>query len=250
MRRSARPRDWYDPPVDVEWALSQLNEYLRLNERVPLPHSEVTPRRKTRPRGSETEREHARNVALLVAATIYETPPRWVDSESVRRMIWELTTGDEVRERLGLNEATAPRINVDALHPWVWEAARPHWTADNYDAAVWAAAVNVTSRLQQKVGRRDVGEGSLIAECFSTDPAAPGRPRLRRCDQSNPSLFKDMHSGAISFGRGLYSAVRNPLTHDADRERHGGQIEYLEALAAFSLLARWISEAAVEGVPQ
>jgi len=165
-------------------------------------------------------------------------------------MIWELTTGDEVRERLGLNEATAPRINVDALHPWVWEAARPHWTADNYDAAVWAAAVNVTSRLQQKVGRRDVGEGSLIAECFSTDPAAPGRPRLRRCDQSNPSLFKDMHSGAISFGRGLYSAVRNPLTHDADRERHGGQIEYLEALAAFSLLARWISEAAVEGVPQ
>jgi hypothetical protein len=231
--------------VDVDWSIQQLNEYLRLHERVPLPPSEAKANRKTRLRGSAAEREDASNIARLIGEALYEDPVRWVSVDGVRRMVWELTHGDEVRERLGLAAPDAPRIRMDSMHPWVWEAASPHWPADNHAAAVWAASVNVNSRLQQKVRRRNIGEGKLIAECFSIDPPAPGKPRLRRCDESNPDLFRDLHSGAIALGRGLYSAVRNPLSHLTDSEGHAGQVEHLEALAGFSLLARWIDAATV-----
>lgn len=231
--------------MDVEWSIQQLNEYLRLHERVPLPPAEATANRKTRHRGTATERENASNTARLIAQALYEDPVGWVGVDSVRRMIWELDHGGEVRERLGLSSPDAPRIRMDSMHPWVWDAASPHWSADNHAAAVWAASVNVNSRLQQKVGRRNIGEGKLIAECFSIEPPAPGKPRLRRSDDSNPDLFKDLHTGAIALGRGLYSAVRNPLSHTTESDGHAGQVEYLEALAGFSLLARWIDAAVV-----
>ena len=230
----------------ADWAIEQLRHLLHLRERVRLPEEEQTPSRKTRVRGTEEEIANATFVARLIAESVYGEQPRYVNDDLVRGMVFELTDGDRVRERLGLNEPDAPRISLEAMHPWVWEAARPHWLADNHSAAVWAASINVNSHLQQKVGRRDLGEGKLVAECFSTEPPKPDRPRLRRCDESNPDLFRDLHSGAISLGRGLYSAVRNPLSHVSDVDGHSGEVEHLEALAGFSLLARWIDSAEVQ----
>ncbi|WP_456789766.1 TIGR02391 family protein [Cellulomonas sp. P5_C5] len=234
--------------MDVEWSLSQLNHYLWLHERVPLPPEKVTTHRKSAMRGSVEERANINHVVRAIAQATYREPQRWLGADSVRQLIWELTEGDEVRERLGLDEPP-PMIEADAMHPWVWDAARPHWTSGNHDAALWAAGINVTSRTQRKLDRHDIGEGQLIREAFSTDDPVPGRPRLRLCDRTNPMLFKDRHVGASSLGQGLYSAIRNTLNH-VDSEQHQiGDLEAIEALAAFSLLARWIDGAQVDRAP-
>lgn len=230
--------------MDVAYALSQLDEYKRLYERVPLPPEEVRQNRKTRPRGSAEELHNIDNVVLAIAEATYGTAPRRVYGELVQTLIWELTQGEEVRQRLGL-DSPAPTFNATSMHPWVWDAAKPHWLSGNHDAAVWAAAVNVNSRLQQKVGRFNLGETKLLTEVFSVHPPEPNRPRLRLTDESNPDLFKDVHLGAAALGHGLYSAVRNPLNH-VDAARHQiGEPEALEALAGFSLLSRWIDRASV-----
>jgi hypothetical protein len=230
--------------MDFDWALKQLENYLTLYERVPLPTEEMRSNRKTRRRGSVVELSNIDNVVKMIAEVTYGEPFRYVQEHLVRRLIWELTEGDEVRARLGMAEP-APSIEASALHPWVWEAARSHWTSGNHDAAVWAAGVNVNSRLQRKVGRKDIGEGQLLREAFSADEPKPGRPRLRLTDSSNPLLFQDLHVGASNFGQGLYSAVRNVLNHVEADEHSIRESEAIEALAAFSLLARWIDKADV-----
>ena len=230
--------------MDFEWALEQLESYLTLHERVSLPTAQIRSNKKTRPRGSVIELSNIVNIVKAIAEVTYGNLPRYVNEDLVRRLIWELTQGDEVRAKLGV-EAPAPSFEASALHPWVWEAARPHWTSGNHDAAVWAAGVNVNSRLQRKVGRREIGEGQLLRESFSTDEPKPGRPRLRMTDLSNPSLFQDLHAGASNFGQGLYSAVRNVLNHVDVDEHSIHESEAMEALAAFSLLARWIDRADV-----
>lgn len=241
--------------MDVEWAIGQLEQWLARNERVPLPPDLVRPNRKTRRRGTPAELEESANVASEIARALYEEPPRdprYIYEDHVRRMIWDLRHGDEVRSRLGLDESP-PAFAADSMHRWIWDAAKPHWLSGNHDAAVWAAAINLNTRLQKKVGRKDAGESQLIRESFSTDDPKPGRPRLRRCGKENPDLFRDMHVGASNFGQGIFAAVRNPLNHVTVDEHQMSEAEALEALASLSLLGRWIDRAEVmkapEGVP-
>jgi hypothetical protein len=229
--------------MDVDWAVNQLREYLRLTERVRLPEAEQTPNRKTRQFGTADEVRDARHVVFAIADAVYDEPTRYMDRDRVHRLIWELEHGDEVRDRLGIEPA--PAFTADTLHPWVWSAAQPHWISGNVDAAVWAAAVNVNSRLQGKLARHDLGEVKLLNDAFSVDPPKPGHPRLRLVDDSNPDLFRDVHTGAAALGRGLYSAVRNPLNHVVADVHQIGDGEAMEALAGFSLLSRWIDRAEV-----
>lgn len=229
--------------MDVEWAVQQLEKYLDLLERVPLPPDEVKPNKKTRRRGTEEEIRQSEFTIRTIAEVLFDGErPRWVNAEWAHRMLWELTDGDSVRAKLGVGEPP-PSFTGKQLHPWVWDAAEPHWMSGNHDAAVWAAAVNVNSRLQQKVGRRDLGESKLLEQAFSTSPAEEGKPRLRLCDDSNPELFKDMHVGAAQFGKGLFSAIRNTLNHVDASQHNIREAEALEALASFSLLSRWIDNA-------
>ncbi|WP_082518813.1 TIGR02391 family protein [Leifsonia sp. Leaf336] len=230
--------------MDIGYALEQIERHIWLRERVPLPPDEMRANRKTRIRGTSTELHDSDNAIRAIAEAIYGQSPRWISSDFVYTLKWELTEGDEVRSKLGL-DAPAPTFNANSLHPWVWDAARPHWLSGNHDAAVWAAAVNVNSRLQQKVGRFNLGETRLLNEVFSLHAPEANRPRLRLVDDVNPDLFKDVHLGAAALGHGLYSAVRNPLNHvDADIHQIG-EAEALEALAGFSLLSRWIDRARV-----
>lgn len=235
--------------MDTEWALIQLAQYLDLNERVPLPPEEVRPNKKTRLRGSVAQLSNADNSVRAIAEAVDGERPRWIGETLVRRLVWELTEGDEARAKLGTEGDPRPFVEAEALHPWVWEAARPHWTSGNHDAAVWAAAINVNSRLQRKVNRRDIGEGQLVRESFSPDRPKPGMPRLRLCDPSNGKTFQDMHAGAGNFGQGLYSAIRNVISHVEPEEHSYRDAEAIEALAAFSLLARWIDRAELETIP-
>lgn len=234
--------------MDVEWALAELRKYQWLHERVPLPPEEADEKHKTAYRGTLDERKNQAHTVETIAQAVYGKSVRWFGARDVHRLIWELTEGDAAREKLGLNEEPEPAFQANKMHPWVWEAARPHWTSGNDRAALWAAAINVNSRLQAKVGRKDLGESKLLREVFSTEAPREGRARLRLCDESNPDLFKDMHVGASSLGQGLFAAVRNPLNHVTEDEHDLSEAESLEALAAFSLLARWIERAAVVSV--
>ncbi len=237
----------YSSSMEIEWALEQLEQWKWLRVRIPLPPEDVKANRKTRTRGTVVERRNIDNVVKAIAEATYDVVPRYVNEDDVQTLIWDLTDGKEVRARLGLT-VEAPTFRASSMHPWVWDAARPHWTSGNHDAAVWAAAVNVNSRLQHKVERYDIGEGKLLNEVFSIQPPEMNRPRLRLVDEINPDLFKDVHLGAAALGRGLYSAVRNPLNH-VDAEVHQiGEGEALEALAGFSLLSRWIDRAEVASV--
>ena len=161
----------------------------------------------------------------------------------VRSLIFELEEGIEVREKLGLTLSPGPALAADTLHPWVWEAARPHLDSGNHDAAVWAAAINVNTKLKDKAERPDLGETKLVQEAFGTGNPEPGKVRLRLCDDSNPDLFKDRHIGAMQFGQGLFSGVRNPLNHVGAEDL--SEREALETLAAWSLFARWVDRADV-----
>ncbi|WP_181411031.1 TIGR02391 family protein [Nocardioides humi] len=233
--------------MDTEWAIEQCREWLRLQERVPIPDDEREPHGpKTRARGTKEERNRVGNRVRLVADTVWEkwnNGYRWtLEAGDVRSLIFELEEGYEVRERLGLL-SPGPALAADTLHPWVWDAARPHWESDNHDAAVWAAAINVNTQLKAKAERPDLGETKLVQEVFGTSPPEPGKVRLRLCDESNPDLFKDRHIGAIMLGQGLFSGVRNPLNHVGADDLT--EQEALETLAAWSLFARWVTQAEV-----
>ncbi|MDE0775922.1 MAG: hypothetical protein OSB43_06600 [Nocardioides sp.] len=229
----------------MKWAIEQCNEWLRLHERVPISYhgARMPGQPQSSLRGTHEERARVGNRLYLVAAAVFDDTSRWrVDAHSVRALLFELEEGIEVRERLGLSDP-GPVLAADALHPWVWRAAQPHWESGNHDAAVWAAAINLNTTLQQKAERPDLGESKLVQEAFATADPAPGRPRLRLCDDSNPDLFKDRHVGAIQLGQGLFSGVRNPLNHVGAPDLT--EQEALETLAAWSLFARWVDRAEV-----
>jgi uncharacterized protein (TIGR02391 family) len=140
-----------------------------------------------------------------------------------------------------------PSLTAAQLHPWVWEAARPAWDAGNYEDAVDAAARNLNTRLRTKVGRRDIGEGDLVAQVFSDKVADENNPRLRLSlpEDVGTRTVSSLYGGIIGFGKGLFQAVRNPLAHEAPGAMAITEQEALESLAALSLFARWVDRATV-----
>lgn len=152
--------------------------------------------------------------------------------------------GEEARRRM---RPDSPDLAADQLHPWVWEAAAPLWYAGSRPAAVHAAARSVNARMQQKRGHHNKSDAALCREFFSLDESAPGRPRLRfRGYTRTAETWRSRQQGAMDFGAGCFEGIRNPVAHE-----HGLDLSEqvaLEQLAAFSLLARWIDECAVETV--
>lgn len=108
-----------------------------------------------------------------------------------------------------------------------------------------AAARSVNARLQQKLGRHDASESSLVREAFSHSTPSPGHPRLRLLGDDRTSLaWRSRQNGAMDLGAGCFEGIRNPAAHE-DALVLTEQVA-LEQLAAFSLLARWIDECTVE----
>jgi hypothetical protein len=101
-------------------------------------------------------------------------------------------------------------------------------------------------RLQQKLGRHDASESALVREAFSTDPPAPGRPRLRFPGDRTSDTWRSRQQGGIQLGAGCFTGIRNPAAHEDDLVLT--EQVALEQLAAFSLLARWIDECTVEKI--
>jgi len=139
---------------------------------------------------------------------------------------------------------TSPALAAEALHPWVWEPAAQLWGAEAYQDAVLAAARTVNRRLQQKLGRHDIGEYDLAMQSFDLKDPVDGKPRLRSPgDRTSPS-WRARQEGAKYMTAGAFLAIRNVAAHVDDADWDGQ--EALEYLATLSVIAHWIEESAVE----
>lgn len=153
-------------------------------------------------------------------------------------------SAEEIAEFL---RPTSPALAADELHPWVWDPAAPLWAAEAYQDAVLAAARTLNRRLQQKVGRHDVGEYDLAMQSFDLKEPAAGKPRLRSPgDRTSPS-WRARQEGAKYMTAGAFLAIRNVAAHEDDAD--WGSQETLEYLATLSVVAHWIDECTVETAP-
>jgi uncharacterized protein (TIGR02391 family) len=151
-----------------------------------------------------------------------------------------LTEGVEIRARL---RGDADEIVAQNLHAWVWtnEVAR-RWHKGEFADAVDEASKSVNYQVQEKVGRRDLGEVKLFQFIYGQGEATSESPRLA-FDEANPMTERDRRQGAMQFAAGWFTAVRNLLAHlvGVNLEKYRA----LEYLAALSIIARWADEASV-----
>ncbi|MFD3431354.1 TIGR02391 family protein [Nocardia fluminea] len=233
--------------VDVEWVRGQLKDFL--DETAPVYEDNSWVLRCGRARFVE--------LMEVVGAILERLYPDWAQQnipdlgddepeqdvrDAVRRLIVRLDYQNELIERLGGTD-TEPQISARSLHPLVWKAATAQWSTGHRHEAVLAAAKAVNSLLQKKTGRRDVSEGDLVKQAFSSNPPEQGKPRLRYDRISNEQTAKSMRIGVMDFGAGCFGAIRNPIGHLPNDEVELDEQSALERLCALSLLTRWIEEA-------
>jgi uncharacterized protein (TIGR02391 family) len=150
-----------------------------------------------------------------------------------------LADADEIERNL---RPQAPSLPADELHPWVWDAARTFWDAGQHAVAVEQAAKSVTAHTQQKTGM-SLADDDLMAQAWSDDPPKRDRPRLRfEGDRESPT-WRSRQKGARFLALGCYAGIRNIAAHAVSPD-WSPQVA-LEALAAFSIVARWVDEASV-----
>lgn len=164
--------------------------------------------------------------------------------QSIQQIRGQLIYAAEIEKNL---QPVAPELRADRLHPWVWRGAQSLWASGHYADAVETAAKMVNAELQNKVGRRDISDAKLCADSFSPHAPSEKAPRLRFAGDRTSESWGTRQSGAVSFSRGAFMAIRNPLAHHGDTDL--GEHEALELLAVFSVVARWIEECTVEEAP-
>ncbi len=150
---------------------------------------------------------------------------------------------EDVEEHV--EEPEAPPLAMTGFHPWVADASKRLWQDGYPREAVQSASAAVETWLRTKLDLHTGAAASILGAAFSLGPATPDSPRLRFSDAGpvGSDGWRASHEGAGAFGRGCMLRIRNIYSHG----RGGGtQQEDLEALAALSLLARWIDDADVQ----
>ncbi len=179
-----------------------------------------------------------------------ENPPsRRAEFRSERdaclRLRARISSSEEI-EALFAGHDAAPQLSAGQMHELVWQAASAQWSTGHRHEAVLAAAKAVNSRLQEKLGRRDLSDVKLVQEAFSEKPPGVDRSRLRFADVADEQTRESMRQGVMSFGIGCFRAIRNPLGHLPNDQHELNAQAALERLAALSLLVGWIDEASVD----
>jgi hypothetical protein len=238
--------------IDIEWARKELDQFISLTRlvRTPDPPGTTFLMDTRRPAGSSDDIIAA---AQLIDQVLDHVIPNWRADipessdhrwqqrrEACQRAIVVLERRAEIAEKLGDD---APQLSASTMHPWIWEAARSLWQSGPYREAVGAAARQVNAETQNKVTRRDVSESDLFVQAFSDDAPKPGAPRLRLPAQDQDGkTAKSVRRGVRCFAEGCYAGIRNPVAHE---QGELSQDEALEQLAAFSVLARWVTSAKI-----
>ena len=141
-----------------------------------------------------------------------------------------------------LSTPTGPEISCDALHPWIVGAVAGLWDNGHYREAVDAATHAIEVRIKTTIGSHQTGT-PLVTDAFNPAPPRAGEKRLRfpQYKEGTPA-WTNAHEGAMAFARGCMMRIRNLIEHEEGSWEHQ---EALEALAALSLLARWVESATV-----
>lgn len=193
-----------------------------------------------REREDQTRRVIARVLNLTNLPVILRpaSDAYWVDDglDTARYALGRLRTDAETREKLG---NSSPQMSADALHATIWGAASQLWADGHFDSAVQRAATFLNAEVQDRVGRHDVSDASLMNEAFSAAAPVAGKPRLRWPGAVDDLTVKSMREGLRGYASGCFQAIRNPATHAT--EQSAKQVA-LEQLAALSLLARWVEQ--------
>lgn len=234
--------------LNVEWALDQLDDFIRAAtvHHVPPPVGLVGAGtfRTTEPETEVIKR------AQVVEQILERVLPNWRSLEvDTRRKKWarhheaslrarvNLRQQEELRKNLGDD---APDLSAANLHPWVWDGASSLWHSGHFREAVEGAIRKLNAETQNKLGRRDVSETDLFNQAFSEQPPSANNPRLYRMPDDGSKTFKSVQRGARMFAEGVFAGIRNPLAHEAEQEMP--EQLALEYLAALSVLARWVHE--------
>lgn len=239
--------------MDTDWALRELKEFIDLTRLVQPPSG----------RGMVFLGDFASPVgqgpdivasAEVVEKILDQVLPMWRQTieddgkkrwarhrEAAIRAVTVIERQAELAERLG---DPSPVIRASDLHPWIWSSAKSLWQSGHYREAVRIARVKVNAETQNKVGRRDVSEADLFKQCYSDDPAQPGKPRLRPHGDDGGRTAKSLRRGIAALAEGCFAAIRNPASHDELAEL--GQQEAVEQLAVISVLARLVDASSVD----
>lgn len=238
--------------MDSGWALEQLRLFIHLTDQVGYDNSGggvlIMGTHLRAPRSQVAQQVQVIEHILDRVVPTWRHEPGFAKEtrdltyrrEWAGRAIAQIERQAELTEKLGDG---APMLDVGQLHPWVWDAVRPLWGIRLFGKALSEAGIHINAHTQSKVGRRDASEGRLLRESFSVDAPKEGQPRLRLMDDDGGDTFRSIHIGAGSLAVGLFAAVRNPNSHELIPDLQ--EQVALEQLAAWSVLARWVSDAKV-----
>ena len=231
--------------LNRSWALDVLRDYLDVSTKVPTGEQTQYGNPKL---GFKVTKDELQKRVHVVKQILERVLPNSIDwrhrysPESFRDLalsaVAELEREEELRTNLG---DEAPSLQPSELHPWVWDGARPLWAGGFFNAAIWQALIRLNAEVQNKIGRRDVGEADAFAQAFSLEDPQPGKPRLRLGTDDGGKTWGNRQRGAIALAQAIYAGVRNPLDHEPLEEP--SHQEAMETLATISLLARWTDNA-------
>lgn len=238
--------------MNTEWALKELDKFIdQTVMRNASGNGVITTHNVTAVPNDEVAKQ-AQVVEQILDRVIHGWQSRFNDTRNNRwtghreaaiRARETLLRKQELDENLGEN---TPELSATELHPWVWSGAKSLWQSGHFREAVEGAIKKLNAEAQNKVGRRDVSEMDLFKQAFSLDDPKTGRARLRRMKDDGSDTYKSVQRGAMNLAEGVFAGIRNPFSHEADREL--SEQEALEYLAALSVLARWVDAATVEWV--
>jgi hypothetical protein len=234
--------------VNGDWAVAQLDEFLRLTESRNGSRDGIITTRSY----PLHPREQILSQWVVVEKILESVHTGWRNQHSMRKN-YEfgqrrdavmhakalILREEEIREGLG---PVGPSLLAEDLHPWIWEPASGLWGDSYHRAAVQTASSALEARLQVFVGRVDISGRDLVLQAFSEDPPANGRPRIRVPNRTSVESTRSLQQGMRALGEACFGIARNQSSHGmadiAEREA-------LEQLAMLSLFARILNTCTV-----
>ena len=134
-------------------------------------------------------------------------------------------------------------LRVVDMHPWVAEPAEPLFKDGHWFMAVTAAADNVKAQWKLILG----SEKDDLPSAFSPNDPKEGQPRMRFAyydRDRDEKAWNNAHEGVMHFARGCMMRIRNLHKYQPTGQSISPGLA-MEALAALSRLARWITDAKV-----
>ena len=93
----------------------------------------------------------------------------------------------------------------------LWDAIKKNYEAENYTGVILDAVFTLTNTIRNKTGLEGDG-ASLIGQAFGGD-----NPRIK-LNKLQTDSEKDVQRGTQDILRGIYTAIRNPRSHDASSD--------------------------------